>query len=377
MLLTIIFLCSLLVVVLSIPAIIDLAIKKRLFDDPVETRKIHKRIIPNFGGIAIFTAFIFTCSLFIPLNLLPQANLLIAAGLILFMIGLKDDMVGLSPTSKFLAQFVSAFIITIAANLRITQLDGFLGIDGLNIYSSVILTVFLIVGVVNAFNLIDGIDGLAASLGVMVSVCYAAIFFQYGEIGWAYLSVALTGALIGFLFFNLTPAKIFMGDSGSLLLGYVAVVLSIKFVNVAESRMLHVGPVNLTSPLALAFAVLLIPVFDTLRVFTLRILSGNSPFKADCNHLHHRLLSLGLSHIQTTLVLVTVNSLFVGAALLLQPLGTWPLISVLVAAMLLMNGVLSIYISMYRKTILLRAMEDTETDKKTFADRILKKLSEN
>jgi UDP-GlcNAc:undecaprenyl-phosphate GlcNAc-1-phosphate transferase len=358
MLLSIIFLCSLLVTVLSIPAIIELAIKKRLFDNPSELRKIHKRIIPNFGGIAIFTAFLFSSALFIPADILPQANIFIASGLILFMVGLKDDMIGLSPTSKFAAQFTSASIISVAANLRITHLYDFMGIDELDYYVSVLLTVIFIVGVVNAYNLIDGIDGLAASLGVMATLFYGSVFFHYGEIGWAYLSISLTGALVGFLFYNLTPAKIFMGDSGSLLLGFVVVVLSLKFVRVADSDVLTVGPITVTSPLALILAVIIIPVFDTLRVFTLRILSGTSPFKADSNHLHHRFLSLGLSHIQTTLVLVIVNSLFIVAAVLLQPLGNWQLISMLLVGMLLMNGLLSIYISKYRKAVLLRAMDD-------------------
>lgn len=391
MLFILIFLTSLLVVAFAIPPVITVSFRKRLFDDPSELRKVHKRIVPNFGGIAIFTGFLFSASLFIPSALLPQANVLMAAGLILFMIGLKDDIVGLSPLIKFVAQFTNAFIIAMVANLRIENLHGIFGQYELPYYASIALTVFFIVGIVNAFNLIDGIDGLAASLGVIISVLYAFLFYKSGDMGWAYLSISLTGALIGFLFFNVTPARIFMGDSGSLVLGFIASVLSIKFMGSSANTTVVFGTLPITAGAGLVVAMLIIPIFDTLRVFTLRILRNTSPFTADSNHLHHRLLFLGLSHMQSTLVLTVVNILFIVMALSLQDLGNTQLISLVFMTILTVNGILSLYIENYKKSLLavsvdrkkqfeeeaLLSDQKSRSPKRSFGEEILEKISEN
>lgn len=376
MLLTLIFLTSLLMVCFSIPAIINLAFRKRLFDKPSELRKVHKRIVPNFGGIAIFTAFLFSCSLFIKSELLPEVNILMAGGLILFMIGLNDDIVGLGPLKKFIVQFASALIIALAADIRITSLHGLLGYEELNYYTSVFLTVLFIVGIVNAFNLIDGIDSLAASLGTFVSLIYAYLFWNAGYLGWSYLSIALTGSLVGFLFFNVSPARIFMGDSGSLLLGFVCVVLSIKFIDVAASTPVKFGTTNIEAGFGLVLAVLIIPIFDTLRVFALRVIRNRSPFKADNNHLHHRLLFLGLSHMQSTLVLVVVNILFVIMAVSFQNIGNTQLVSLIILTVLATNGMLSLYIERFKKGLLSRAKSEPVVVK-SFGEEILEKITEN
>lgn len=351
MLFVLIFLTSLLVVALAIPPIITVAFQKHLFDDPAESRKVHKRIVPNFGGIAIFSGFLFTSSLFIPSHLLPEGNILMAAGLILFLIGLKDDIVGLSPSIKFIAQFSSATIIVVAADIRIANLHGVLGIQELPYLASIILTMFFVVGVVNAFNLIDGIDGLAGTLAIMLTLMYAILFFGAGELGWSYLAISLTGAMLGFLCYNVSPAKIFMGDSGSLLLGFIAAVLSIKFLEITDGYDTFFGPLEVTSTLGLVLAILIIPVFDTLRVFTLRILRNTSPFTADNNHLHHRLLFLGLSHMQATLVLVVCNVVFIILALSLQQLGNNQLLGILMLSILVVNGALSLYIERYKRSL--------------------------
>ena len=381
MLFTLIYLTSLLIVAFAIPPIITVSLKKRLFDDPNESRKIHKRIIPNFGGIAIFTGFLFSCSIFIPSHLLAEANVLMGAGLVLFMIGLKDDIIGLGPGIKFVAQFASAGIVAMIANLRIENLHGIFGFYDIPYYASVILTVFFIVGLVNAFNLIDGIDGLAGSIGTILCVVFAVLFYKSGNLGWAYLATALAGALLGFLFFNVTPARIFMGDSGSLLLGFIASVLSLKFMNVSLSQNVMAGPFEITSGAGLVSAILIIPVFDTLRVFTLRIMRGTSPFTADSNHIHHRLLSLGLSHIQATLVLSSVNILLIVSALGLQEIGDAQLISLMILLMLSLNGILSLFINLIKRRakLLSASMEEDKLTKteKSFAEQVLEKISEN
>lgn len=377
MLVLTIFLTSLLVVAFSIPPIINLAFKKRLFDDPSEERKVHKRIVPNFGGVAIFTGFVFTSCLFISHQLLPEASILMAAGLILFTIGLKDDIIGLSPLVKFVAQFTNAIIITVVADIRIDNLQGLMGVGVLDYYVSVALTVVFIVGVVNAFNLIDGVDCLAASLGVMLSIIFAALFFEANELGWAYLSVSLCGALIGFLIFNITPAKIFMGDSGSLVLGFIAVVLSIKYIQISGSNTLNLGVLPITSSFGLIASILLIPIFDTLRVFTLRIVKGKSPFDADSNHLHHRLLFLGFSHLQVTLILVIVNTIFVTITLLCQPIGNAQLISLLILSALAANGLLTLYIERYKASLIKARPVAPADENDNYAERILEAINKD
>ena len=380
-----IFLTSLTVVCFSIPAIIKVAFKKRLFDAPSELRKIHKRIIPNFGGIAIFSAFLFTGSLFIPVHLLHEGNILMAAGLVMFLTGLKDDVVGLSPAIKFGAQFASAIIISLVAKLRITNLHGLFDFYELNDVSSVVLTILFIVGVVNAFNLIDGIDGLAGALGMILSIAYAYIFYKSGDFGYSHLAMALGGALMGFLFFNITPAKIFMGDSGSLFLGFMASIFSIKFLALEGERSIYFGISLLHNHMGLALAIIIIPVFDTLRVFTLRIIKNTSPFTADSNHLHHRLLFLGLSHLQATFVLSFTTLLFIILAFALDDMPEGGVLSIMALAILTINGLLSLYIEAYKKSFLdlharaerLNKSEGRIIRKKTIHQNVLNRIFKN
>jgi len=360
MLYTLTFLVSLLIACFAIPSLISVSLKKRLFDDPSDLRKVHKRFVPNFGGVAIFTAFLFSSSLFIPVHLIPNANILMAGGIILFMTGLKDDVVGLTPMVKFSAQLACAIITVMLADLRITDLQGIFGIHMLSYSSSILLSILFIIGVVNAYNLIDGIDGLAGTLGVIFGLMFTFLFFKSGDLGWAYLSLCLTGALVGFLFFNITPAKIFMGDSGSLLIGFIAAVLSLQFLHVSLSKTVMVGPFYIISAPSLVLAILIIPIFDTLRVFILRILSNKSPFTADSNHLHHRFLFLGLSHVQTTLILAVSNVLFIVMAFSLQQLGNTQLIGILVCTILAINGGLSLYIEREKRKGRVNAFIDAE-----------------
>jgi UDP-GlcNAc:undecaprenyl-phosphate GlcNAc-1-phosphate transferase len=375
MLFTLIFLVGLLVTSFSIPTIINISFRKRLFDDPIESRKVHKTFVPNFGGIAIFTGFLFASSLCIPTHLIPEANVFMAGGLILFMLGLKDDVVGVSPMIKFLAQLVSAIIVVAIANLRIVDLQGMFGIQELPYAGSFVLTVFFIVGVVNAFNLIDGIDGLAGSLGIICSLIFAFLFYQAGQLGWVYISLSLAGSLLGFLFFNITPAKIFMGDSGSLMLGFITAVLSLKFLQIASAGSLSFAGFPITSPAALIIAVLIIPIFDTLRVLILRVIKNTSPFTADNNHLHHRLLFLGLSHVQATLVLAVTNVLFIVMAISLQQLGNMQLLGLVLLSALILNGGLSLYIEHYKKSLFsVRAPGHAAGGKETLTDAKTSKL---
>ncbi|HXH99795.1 MAG TPA: MraY family glycosyltransferase [Sphingobacteriaceae bacterium] len=330
-----------------VPIVIRIAIKRRLFDAPTETRKVHKRIIPNLGGIAIFSGFMFSQQLFIHSGMIPPLNQLLMSGSVLFMLGLKDDIIGLSPYKKFVAQFAAALVVTIIGDIRIMDLGGLLGMYELSYPFSISLTVFAIVGVVNAFNLIDGIDGLAGMLGLIVSVTFAVLFLSAGETGWGYLCLALAGSLGGFLLYNISPARIFMGDSGALMLGFFVAVMSIHFINIVEIKPVLLGGYTYSSASGLVMALLIIPLFDTLRVFTLRILGNRSPFEADRNHLHHRLIALGLSHTQATFILSAVTLIFLFTAFLFQDIGSNQLIATLGIMILSLNTGFTLYSKSY------------------------------
>ncbi len=312
---------SAVIVLFSIPRIIKVSTLKHLFDDPSEDRKVHSCKTPNLGGIGIFTSLILTFCLFIPFQTTPYINYLIASSIILFTIGLKDDLVGLGPLVKFSAQILAAFLITYFADIRFTSLYGMFGIQEVSKPLSILISILVMLLIVNSFNLIDGIDTLASSIGVLVSGVFAFFFYQMHANSLTYISLSLAGSLLGFLWYNRSPAKIFMGDTGSLLIGFLVSVLSIKFVELNHFNIItNPAPLFPSAP-SLVCGMLIIPLFDTFRVFTLRLIKGKSPFVADRNHIHHRLLDFNLTHIQSSLILVGVNIMFIALCFYLQEIG--------------------------------------------------------
>ncbi|MXV17373.1 MraY family glycosyltransferase [Hufsiella ginkgonis] len=340
-----IFFSAFVVAAIVVPVAIETAYKRRLFDVPTESRKVHKRIIPNLGGIAIFAGFMFTQQLFIRASMIPCINQILMCGTLLFMLGLKDDIVGLTPFKKFIAQFAAASIVAIIGDIRIIDLNGIMGLYQLSYPFSISLSVFAIVGIVNSFNLIDGVDGLAGCLGVVMTFMFAFLFYKAGETGWCYLALASAGSIIGFLLYNMPAARIFMGDSGSLLIGFLVVTMSIHFVNIAGKGTPVLGSIRVVSPHALVLALLIIPLFDTLRVFTIRILANTSPFKADRNHLHHRLLAVGMSHLQVTITLCLITVGFVALTLYLQKVGDNQLIATIMMIVFSLNTGFTLYLA--------------------------------
>ena len=283
----VLFLTALLGTMICIRSVISVARTKHLFDEPSEERKIHIYQTPNLGGVGIYCAFLFAVALVIPTSSLPYFNSFIAASLIIFAIGLKDDLVGLGPTKKFLAQIAAAGILAFLGDIRLTSFHGLFGVGEISYPLSILLTILINIFIYNALNLIDGIDGLAGGLGLLASITYAICFFIMGSWGDCLLAIAFSGTLIGFLYYNISPAKTFMGDTGSLFTGFMLSVFCIRFVelNKLPTSSFNVAP-------AIAFSTIIIPIVDTVRVFILRILRGRSPFIADNNHLHHRNYSL-------------------------------------------------------------------------------------
>jgi UDP-GlcNAc:undecaprenyl-phosphate GlcNAc-1-phosphate transferase len=344
---------STLITLLSIPSILHVARSRHLYDDVGHFRKQHDHGIPRLGGVAIFVSFTITMLLFSIIDkALPISYLLIAC-IILFAMGLKDDLSGVNSSTKFFIQFVVAAILVLLGDIRITSMYGVFGINTLPYIPSAIFSILLIMLVVNSFNLIDGIDGLAAITGIIVNTTFAMLFMHQAQYELAAISLAMAGAIAGFLKYNITPAKIFMGDTGALLIGLVSSVMAIKFIEV--SKIASVGIPAITYAPALTIAILIGPVFDTLRVFTLRIASGKSPFEADRNHIHHRILMLGLNHVQTTICLSVINLLSIGMVFLFSDLNNSVLIVIILLISVISNWIITFSLrSKERESVALR-----------------------
>lgn len=322
----------------SIPVIIQVAKDKKLFDEPDE-RKVHKTVIPTLGGLGIFAGFIIATLMGVPPALSTQLQFVAAAAIVIFFLGIKDDILIISPSKKFIGQVIAAAILFKFANVQILSMHGLFGIYSIPHIASFTLTLFTIIVITNSFNLIDGVDGLAGSLGSLTSLVFGIYFYAIGHTEYAVMAFALAGSLISFLIYNFSPAKIFMGDTGSLLVGLINAILVIKFINLAGSTDIAF-PVK-ASP-AIGFAILMIPLFDTLRVFGHRILDRRSPFSPDRTHIHHFLLDLGFSHQKITITCVAANILFIILAYSLRNLGT-----TIVGSILLFTGFLFIGVIYY------------------------------
>ena len=294
----------------AIPSIIKIARAKNLCDEPVE-RSSHTISTPSLGGIGIFAGILFSIILWTPFRDFGSLQYILCAFIIIFLIGAKDDLSPLSPSKKLIAQLVAACILVFKSNIVLTGFYGLLGITNqLPDWVYILITVFTILVITNAFNLIDGINGLAGSIGALIASTLGCWFFLVGSIEFAIVAFATIGAIVAFLKYNYTPAKIFMGDTGALILGLICSILAIKFIDLNY----HL-PVNhqyrFESSPVVAMGILTLPLYDTIRVFVTRIIRGQSPFYPDRRHIHHLLIDLGLSHMQATSLLVFVNALFI------------------------------------------------------------------
>jgi UDP-GlcNAc:undecaprenyl-phosphate GlcNAc-1-phosphate transferase len=334
---------STLVSFIAIPSIMFVARERHLYDDFQSHRKEHDQGIPRLGGVAIFCSFTIVSLLFAKYDAFLPTNILLTSCIILFAVGLKDDLAGSSPATKFSLQFLVAVILVLLGSVRISSLYGVFNIYELPFLVSVLLSVLIIMFIVNAFNLIDGIDSLAGTIGLIVCLTFAILFTHMKQIELASLAFSMVGAIIGFLYFNFSPAKIFMGDTGSLLIGLISVVLAIKFIELNKFTTENYDPVFYSAP-ATAVAIIIIPLFDTFRVFSLRIFNKQSPFQADRNHIHHRILRLGFNHTQTTLSLALTNIFFIYLALSLRDWGNFVLIFMFLGLCMLINWVTTVLI---------------------------------
>lgn len=304
------FLLSFIIVYLMIPKLIGVIRYKNLMDYP-NTRSSHKNEIPTLGGISFYVSLII-CLLFI--QLFDNANIsinIIAALTILLIAGLKDDLVILSVRAKVLSQLLAITFLLINTDIHINNFYGFLGLREVPLWITIGFSYFAMLSIINAFNLIDGIDGLASMLGILIFSIFGVVFYSLQLYFYFLLSIVAVGFLIAFLRYNVSKKnKIFMGDTGSMITGFLIGVLSLRFLSLNEIQLLkiYIKPENL---LFLTLAILFVMAIDSVRVIIIRLLNKQELFKPDRNHVHHILIDLGLSHIQSSMILTTYSIIIV------------------------------------------------------------------
>lgn len=331
------YILAFVITVVTIPVIVRVARLKNLCAIP-NKRSSHSNAVPNLGGVALFIGFIIS-TLIITGDQFQGISYILSSLIILFFIGMKDDILVIDPKKKLAVQFMVAFMLAVFADIRINTFFEIFNIGTLPYIPSVLISVFLIVLIINGFNLIDGIDGLAAGTGVIASVAFGLWFWHIEVLEYTVMCFCLAGTLIAFFFYNVfgKENKVFMGDTGSLLIGFLVSIMVIRFLQSDQSFILRMETES--SP-SLALSVIILPIFDTLRIFIIRIAQKKSPFIADHQHLHHRLLQMGYSHFKSTLILMSVNMFVLFFCFFLQGLGDLLLISIVLAMMTISSYVL-------------------------------------
>jgi len=290
-------------VLLVMPSVIKLAIKKRILTGG-GGRNSHEGFTPNIGGIAIFISLLlsslFFFSYYIETNTLADLKkedlfkfrrffIVIGCSILLFIVGLADDLTSLSSSFRFLIQLIISFSLVYFGDVRIESFHNIFGLGVLPHTFSVIFSMIVVVFIINSFNLTDGLDTLATSLGIFILFSFSIIFFLNNHIYDGTLAVCGLSSLLAFWFYNRPPAKIFMGDSGSLVIGFIIAYCALKVCNLPIDSEGTINPV-------FVLCILAYPSVDTIRVFIVRILNRKSPFSADRNHIHHILVDKDFNH---------------------------------------------------------------------------------
>ena len=309
---------SFLITLSTLPIIIRLFKSINLIDSP-DRRKIHTLNTPSLGGISIYFSILLAIVIVVPLGEVYDYKFLLAGIAISLILGIRDDISSLYANQKLVVQILAAYLVTNYAGIKITSFHGVLGIEILPDWLAISVSIFIIVALTNSFNLIDGIDGLAGSICVIASSIFGVWFLQIGNQFLSVLSFSLAAGIVAFLIYNWQPSKIFMGDTGSLVTGFTLACLGLVYIK--TSGVNGAFFLGIKSSIALTVTVLILPIYDTLRVFSLRILKGGSPFVADRIHIHHILIRQNLTHGQATLVLVGYNLVLISCVFLLDFLG--------------------------------------------------------
>lgn len=295
------------------PIVISVLRKAKIGDTP-GGRKIHKKFTPSMGGIAFMLATYVALAIWGWQYPLPDIRYLLGAIALMFFVGFRDDMVELNPKHKILGQLISVVLVVVVSDIRIKEFHGFLGIEELPLVVSYVFSSFVLLALTNAFNLVDGLDGLAGTIAIISLSLLSAWFYVQGLESYALLSFTLLGGILSFMVFNWHPAKIFMGDTGSLALGFSIGSLILAFMEynsaLPEGALLKIEP-----SFTMGIVLLIYPLYDMARVFTRRISKGKHPMSADKSHVHHFLLRSGLKHNQVALLLGLIQVVLIGLVL--------------------------------------------------------------
>ena len=302
-----VFLLSFSVAYFALPSVIYVVKQKNLMDNPNE-RSSHKEKTPTLGGISFFVSIVFTLMVFRPFDI-DQVGINILSGVgVLFFVGLKDDLVGVKPSTKIIGQIIATLMLFFSTDLKITTLDGFLNITDIPYWTSVFISCAIVMAIVNSYNLIDGINGSASMVGMVIFSAFAYVFYDAEMYYYFLLSILCIGFLLAFLRYNLSNKnRVFMGDTGSMIVGFVLAVLAIKFFAL-DTTSLESAIINPANKVWVLLSIIFIPFFDTTRVFTTRIIRHGKPFKADRSHIHHVIIDyLKLSHAKASILLASIN----------------------------------------------------------------------
>jgi UDP-GlcNAc:undecaprenyl-phosphate/decaprenyl-phosphate GlcNAc-1-phosphate transferase len=329
------FITAFAVAMVCIPPLIRLVDKYRLYDKP-DSRKEHSIPTPTLGGIAIIAGMMIALAFWYPFSVSTEIMTSFFSMSLLCAMGITDDLKDLSAKYKFIVEIALASLIALAG-LRITTFGGLFGLNEIPVSAQYTFTIIAIVGITNAFNLIDGIDGLAGGLGFMSLVTLGIFLTMSGDKSFALVAFALAGGVLAFLYFNMNPAKIFMGDTGSLVLGFVVAILCVRLIQVNS---MVSQPLLRNIPL-FALAIVLVPVYDTVRVFALRMWKGQSPFTADKTHIHHLLTNAGLSHGVSSTIICLIHAFILMEVYWLSELSAELTLLILLATMTILIIVLN------------------------------------
>ncbi|WP_370088965.1 glycosyltransferase family 4 protein [Ekhidna sp.] len=324
---------SFLVTLTLMPVIIRLFRSLGLLDKP-DKRKIHSISTPSLGGIAIFIGILIALVLSVSFADLATEKYFLGGIILIFFLGVRDDLSSLLAQHKLVVQIFSAFLVVYLGGVKIEGLNGLFGIHTFPWVFDEIFTVFVIVVMTNAFNLIDGIDGLAGSIALIISSFLGWASFKSGNMIDATFAFAITGATFSFLLYNWYPSKVFMGDTGSMVFGFMLTTLMVKFLTTP------IPPSVILSPVATSLALFVILVYDTLRVILIRLFTGRPPLSPDRNHIHHVLLKLGLNHAQSTISLVSYNIIVIAFAVVFQNIGELWLMLIMTVVTVIVGAIL-------------------------------------
>jgi UDP-GlcNAc:undecaprenyl-phosphate GlcNAc-1-phosphate transferase len=304
-----------LIAFITLPVIIKFFLDKNLVDVPGR-RKIHKKVTPSLGGIAIFLGFFFSILVWLEIPAWKDIKFLLIPFIIIFFMGVRDDLVPMRASIKLVVQILASALLVVIFDLRLTSFYSLLEFQ-FPLWLSYLVTIFTIIVVINSFNLIDGLDGLAGTISLLSLMSFGIWFYLVEEPVFALFSFSMAGALVAFLIFNWDPSDIFMGDTGATVIGLLLAIQTIKFINV-DHELQNESDFKFLGVVASAACFIIVPLIDTARVFTLRIAKGQSPFTPDKSHIHHAIMRLGMTHAQTTMILGSVQLMFIILAVLLR-----------------------------------------------------------